>query len=76
MGLRGVDDVLRLYTGNRDEVAAYVGDGPILSDGRPLIESYRSTEEMTDVASMGRIRRDVAHAFHSRPPVVEVRAAR
>jgi hypothetical protein len=31
---------------------------------------------MTDVASMGRIRHDVARAFHSRPPVVEDGAAR
>jgi spermidine synthase len=69
VGLHNADEVLALYTGNRDEALAYVGDGPVVTDDRPLIEYYRSTQEMTDVPSQGRIASDVRRAFKSRPPV-------
>jgi spermidine synthase len=69
VGLRNADEVLNLYTGNRDEAVAYVGDGPIISDDRPLIEYFRSTQEAHEVVSLGRIRGDVRRAFTSRPPV-------
>jgi hypothetical protein len=68
-GLRTVDDVLKLYTGNREEAVAYVGSGPIISDDRPLNEYFRSAPEMSEVASIGRIKGDLHRAFHSRPPV-------
>jgi len=69
VGLRNANEVIRLYTGNRDEALAYVGDGPVISDDRPLNEYYRSTQEARDIVSLGRIRGDVRRAFTSRPPV-------
>jgi spermidine synthase len=69
VGLRNADEVVKLYTGNGDEARAYVGDGPVISDDRPLIEYYRSTEEAREVVSLGRIKSDVRRAFHSRPPI-------
>lgn len=69
IGLHNVDEVLALYTGNREEAVAYVGSGPVISDDRPLIEYFRSTPEMTEVASLGRIHADLRRYFRSRPAV-------
>lgn len=72
IGLRGVDDVLKMYTGSRDEVQAYVGDGPVISDDQPLIEYFRSSQEMQEVVTLGRIQRDLHEHFRNRaPPVVD-----
>jgi spermidine synthase len=70
--LQSPEQVLKMYTGNRDEVVAYVGDGPIISDDRPLIEYFRSSQEMQEVVTLGRIQRDLREYFRNRtPPVVE-----
>jgi spermidine synthase len=70
--LRSPEDVLKMYTGNREEVVAYVGEGPIISDDRPLIEYFRSSQEMREVVTLGRIQRDLREKFTNRtPPVVD-----
>lgn len=70
--LQSPEQVLKMYTGSREEIAAYVGDGPIISDDRPLIEYFRSSEEMQEVVTLGRIQRDLRDYFRNRtPPVVE-----
>lgn len=41
-GFGGVDDVAAQFVATREEIEAFVGPGPILSDDRPFIEYYRS----------------------------------
>jgi spermidine synthase len=41
-GFGSAGDVAGAFVATRDEIAAFVGDGPILSDDRPFIEYYRS----------------------------------
>ncbi len=42
IGLRRFDDLLGMYVGGRDQVMAYVGEGPMLRDDRPVIEYFLS----------------------------------
>jgi predicted membrane-bound spermidine synthase len=42
VGLLKPQDVLTHFRANTDELRAYVGDGPILTDDRPLLEYFRS----------------------------------
>ncbi|MFN8523782.1 MAG: fused MFS/spermidine synthase [Chloroflexota bacterium] len=41
-GFNRPEDVAAAFVATREEVLAYVGDGPILTDDRPLVEYYRS----------------------------------
>ncbi|MCC7367326.1 MAG: fused MFS/spermidine synthase [Chloroflexi bacterium] len=41
-GFGGVEEVPEAFVATRDEIAEFVGPGPILSDDRPFIEYYRS----------------------------------
>jgi spermidine synthase len=73
VGLHDVEDVLQQYTGNRDEIAAYAGDGRMISDDWPLIEFYRALGTGgEEAAETPLILRDIARAFRSRPPVARV----
>ena len=38
VGLRTFDDLRQLFTAGPDEMRAFVGEGPILTDDRPLVE--------------------------------------
>jgi spermidine synthase len=42
LGVVSFDDLLELYTAGPDEIRAYLGDGPILTDDRPLAEYFLS----------------------------------
>jgi spermidine synthase len=55
------DDALRSwYTGGAPEMRAYVGDGPVLTDDRPLIEYHRSLGESPPLLDIDRLRGDVS----------------
>jgi hypothetical protein len=41
-GFNNPGDVLSTFVANRDEVLAYVGPGPLLTDDHPMIEYFRS----------------------------------
>ena len=41
-GVRSFDDLLRLYVAGPAELRQYVGEGPILTDDRPLVEYFLS----------------------------------
>jgi spermidine synthase len=72
VGLRRPEDLLSRYTGNGEEIRAYVDDGPIITDNQPLIEYFRSSQEMTEVVTLGRIQRDLRQSFPNRtPPLVD-----
>lgn len=40
--IRSFDDLLHLYRAGPDEVRRYVGDGPLLTDDRPILEYFLS----------------------------------
>lgn len=42
-GLAGVDALMGSYTAGRDELVAFIGPGPVLTDDRPALEYYRSS---------------------------------
>jgi len=42
IGLTSPQDLLNLYTGDRDEALAFTGPGPVITDDRPYVEYYRS----------------------------------
>ena len=42
VGLTDFDALKRWYTAGADQMRAFVGDGPILTDDRPLLEYHRS----------------------------------
>lgn len=44
IGLRTRDDVLGLFSADDAELRGYVGDGPILTDDRPILEYYLANE--------------------------------
>ena len=57
IGLRSPQDLLNLYVGDRDEVLAYLGPGPVVTDDRPRVEYYRSLpagDRVPDVSGFSR----------------------
>ncbi|HEX7780674.1 MAG TPA: hypothetical protein VF424_15600, partial [Vicinamibacterales bacterium] len=58
LGVRSFDDLLRLYRAGPDEMRAFVGDGPILTDDRPLVEYFLSLPRARD-PDLSRLRGDV-----------------
>lgn len=40
LGVASFDDLLRLYVAGPDELRRYVGEGPILTDDRPMVEYF------------------------------------
>jgi spermidine synthase len=42
LGVKSFEDLLQLYVAGPDELRAYVGDGEILTDDRPLVEYFLS----------------------------------
>jgi spermidine synthase len=42
LGVRSFEDLLGLYIAGPDELRAFVGEGPILTDDRPMVEYFLS----------------------------------
>jgi spermidine synthase len=63
IGLRSPDDLLALYTGDREEALAYTGPGPVITDDRPYVEYYRSLsadgDRLPDLSGFSRDPRNV-----------------
>jgi spermidine synthase len=57
--LDSVDAILGDYTAGPDEMRAFVGDGPILTDDRPRIEYYGSLPENEGGADLRHLKGDV-----------------
>ncbi|GIW08327.1 MAG: hypothetical protein KatS3mg060_3132 [Dehalococcoidia bacterium] len=47
LGIRGVNDVMREFVGRPDEVRAFLGPGPVVSDRYPIIEYINSVPSGT-----------------------------
>jgi spermidine synthase len=58
-GLGRYDDLLRLYTAGAEELRAFVGEGPTLTDDRPVVEFFRSLPENERDVSVAGLRGDV-----------------
>jgi spermidine synthase len=58
VGLTSFEALVGAYVGAEAEIAAYVGDGPLLVDDRPTIEYFLSMPRGGPAADIGRLRGD------------------
>ena len=65
-GLTGFDVLRSWYTGSADEMRAWVGDGPILTDDRPLVEYHHWLPRPEDQPplDLSLLKGDVARHVH------------
>lgn len=66
IGIRDFDSLLALYAAGPDDLRAYVGDGPLLMDDRPLVEYFLSLPLGEPFADLSRVRGDVRHVLRRR----------
>ena len=59
VGLASFDDLVKLYTAGPKELARFVGDGPLLTDDRPMVEYFLSLPR-NGVPDRTLMRRDLA----------------
>lgn len=59
VGLDSYDTLLSWYTAGPDEMKAFVGPGPVLTDDRPLVEYHRSLPANDPPADLSTLRGDV-----------------
>jgi spermidine synthase len=60
VGIVDAESVLRLYTAGPDEIMRFVGQGPELTDDRPLLEYHRSLPPETRRVDLSTLRGDVS----------------
>ena len=58
LGIRTFEDLLRHYRAGPSELRQFVGEGPVLTDDRPLVEYFLSLPRDRD-PDLGRLRGDV-----------------
>jgi spermidine synthase len=58
LGITTFDELKKAYIAGPDEMRAFVGDGPILTDDRPLVEYFLSLPR-TDLTGLERLKGDV-----------------
>jgi spermidine synthase len=63
VGFNHAQDVLAQFRANADELHAYAGAGPILTDNHPILEYFQSQDIPPDPPDLGR--------FSGLPPVVD-----
>lgn len=59
-GLASFDALLARFTAGPDEMRRFVGDGPLLTDDRPLLEYHRSLRNSGPQVDLSSLRSDVA----------------
>jgi spermidine synthase len=59
IGLDSFETLLSWYVAGPDELRRFVGDGPLLSDDRPLVEYHRSLPQGEAEADLSGVRGDV-----------------
>lgn len=57
--VRSFEDLLALFTAGPDELRAFIGPGPVLTDDRPLVEYHRSLPEGEPAIDLTGLRGDV-----------------
>lgn len=60
VGLNHPQDVLTHFRADTEELRAYVGVGPILTDDRPLLEYFQSTDIAYEPPDLGRFSSDAS----------------
>lgn len=65
LGVHSFDDLLRQYNGGPSELRQFVGEGPILTDDRPLVEYFLSLPRDRD-PDLRRLRGDVMRHVDAR----------
>ena len=58
LGVKSFEDLLKLFVAGPDELRQFVGDGPILTDDKPMVEYFLSLPRDRDVTLSG-VRGDV-----------------
>jgi spermidine synthase len=58
LGVKSFEDLLKLFVAGPDELRQFVGDGPILTDDKPMVEYFLSLPRDRDVNLSG-VRSDV-----------------
>jgi spermidine synthase len=58
LGVKSFEDLLKLFVAGPDELRRFVGDGPILTDDKPMVEYFLSLPRDRDVNLSG-VRSDV-----------------
>jgi hypothetical protein len=58
LGVKSFEDLLKLFVAGPDELRRFVGDGPMLTDDRPMVEYFLSLPRDRDVNLSG-VRGDV-----------------
>ena len=77
IGIESLDDVLRRYTAGPEEMRAFAGPGPLLTDDRPLLEFHRSIQGGGGGVDVSSLRGDVwQHVTDSPRPVTDRPEAR
>jgi spermidine synthase len=59
-GLGSFETLIARYTAGPDEMRRFVGDGPVLTDDRPLLEFHRSVPDGGGVVDISALRGDVS----------------
>jgi spermidine synthase len=60
VGLTSFESLLGWYTGGPREMKVFVGEGPVLTDDRPLLEYFRSLPRRQPAADLTSLRGDVS----------------
>ena len=63
VGFNHAQDVLAQFRGTADELHAYAGQGPILTDDHPILEYFQSQDIPSDPPDLGQ--------FHGQPPITD-----
>ena len=58
IGVTSLDALLGLYWAGPEELRAYVGPGPILTDDQPMIEYFMALPRNEPAGDIGRVRGD------------------
>jgi spermidine synthase len=63
IGVTDVESLRRLYTAGPEEMRRFVGEGPVLTDDRPLLEYHRSLPADNRALDLSGVRGDVAEVL-------------
>lgn len=68
IGIRSFADLRALYTAGPDELRAFAGPGPLLTDDRPLVEYHRSLPADDPLIDLRELTRGRSAPSGARPP--------
>jgi spermidine synthase len=71
VGLKQFEDLRKLYTAGPAEMRAFVGDGPVLTDDRPLVEYHHwlPRPEEQPPLNVSSLKGDVNRVIAAAPPI-------